>query len=633
MELPTEEEYEGMGIKDKKKSFTEFAKETVTSDALYDIYIPLIEGTREGESIPLSLKENFFEYVNYEKFEEKNKQIRATKDFKKADGHFGSALNKYGEFLKKIERRYWAFRHKPGTAATQEACDMYIEHAIKYNCALMQYEYGLKEDGFQNTSSVTLNWKCAKELKKGDYLFLRGDDKVHAVGKIIKPRKKEGIILNMEEIINKKEHGEYRSDKSLVHIIHFNDSPVFYEDFSDGPKKWGQRVDVDSWKCHNKNGIYAKQLELYKKPNDYAVLREFKKEAARKLIEELKGGLVSKETQLLKEPKNFEKPRNLIFYGPPGTGKTYNTINKAIEVIQEKEELNLDLEDKSKEGRKKIKEKFEELLNKQIIFATFHQSMSYEDFVEGIKPKNVNGNVIYEIEDGIFKKICKSAQDNPNNNYVLIIDEINRGNVSQIFGELITLIEEDKRLGNKEELKVILPYSKTEFGVPSNLYIIGTMNTADRSVEALDTALRRRFSFIEMMPEPDKLPNKEIILGINLAVLLTTINARIKMLSDREHQIGHSYFWDIKDWNELKQVFKDKIIPLLQEYFFGDYGKIGLVLGKEFVKIAEKQSVTLKDKDFPDYEIDDFKDKKIYELEDFSKFDEKEFIELVKSIL
>lgn len=167
-------------------------------------------------------------------------------------------------------------------------------------------------------------------------------------------------------------------------------------------------------------------------------------------------------------------------------------------------------------------------------------------------------------------------------NYVLIIDEINRGNVSQIFGELITLIEEDKRLGNKEALTVKLPYSGEDFGVPGNLYIIGTMNTADRSVEALDTALRRRFEFKEMMPKPE-LVKGNIICGYDLKDIITTINNRIRVLKDREHQIGHSYFMKCKTDVDLKNVFKNNIVPLLQEYFYGNYAYIGLVLGNGFV--------------------------------------------------
>jgi len=168
---------------------------------------------------------------------------------------------------------------------------------------------------------------------------------------------------------------------------------------------------------------------------------------------------------------------------------------------------------------------------------------------------------------------------------VLIIDEINRGNISQIFGELITLIEDDKRLGNKESLSAILPYSKKNFSVPPNLYIIGTMNTADRSVEALDAALRRRFSFEFTPPVPEKVP--ETIGAIALRETFIAINERIRFLLDDDHQIGHSYFMGMTEEVEVKEVFKNKILPLLKEYFYNDFGKIRLVLGDGFVQKQE----------------------------------------------
>ena len=280
---------------------------------------------------------------------------------------------------------------------------------------------------------------------------------------------------------------------------------------------------------------------------------------------------------------------NLILYGPPGTGKTYKMQTEYLP--------------KFEEGNRFV--------------TTFHQSFGYEEFVEGLKPvlsdPNVpSSDIKYKVVDGVFKQACekaaqmagygslaeciedtfesraaKFAKAKP---VLLCIDEINRGNIAAILGELISLIEDNKRLGaNKEtEMVVTLPYSQKKFGVPANLFILGTMNTADRSVEALDTALRRRFSFEEMMPKPELC--KGTVCGYNLANILNTINDRIRVLKDRDHQIGHSYFMDCPDVDELtkqewlKKVFKDQIIPLLQEYFYGNYGYIGLVLGAGFVK-------------------------------------------------
>ena len=221
-----------------------------------------------------------------------------------------------------------------------------------------------------------------------------------------------------------------------------------------------------------------------------------------------------------------------------------------------------------------------------IRFVTFHQSYSYEEFIEGIKPVITDNNQIaYAISSGVFKEISLSAQYDRDNNYVIIIDEINRGNISKIFGELITLIESSKRLfsdNNEQPKTVMLPYSKTFFGVPNNLYIIGTMNTADKSITNIDTALRRRFSFLEFPPlyNLDSIGNvNKNGFNIDLKKVLKTINDRIEYLSDKDHLIGHAFFIGINDWDSLCKTFRNNIIPLLQEYFYNDFEKLVKVLG------------------------------------------------------
>lgn len=489
---------------------------------------------------------------------------------------------------------------------------------------------------------------------------------------------------------------------------------------------------------------------------------------------------------------------NQILYGPPGTGKTYKTKEEAVKII----------DNKIYKDRKQLNSRYNELVEKgQIVFTSFHQSMSYEDFVEGIKPKTENGKVTYEVEDGLFKELALKAKgisgtkknnesigfsnvsyfkmslggkhrkdvhnwcidsnhialgwggkndftdylkltnardfknqfkkeypnlieessfyvqamqtfqhsmkigdviiatlgnnivdaigviegeytyfkDSPypyhhirkvkwlatsmyaspklfidknisqqaiyefnlddvkidvfkeqfvdsideqriDKNYVLIIDEINRGNVSAIFGELITLIEDNKRFGNDEMLGLTLPYSNDIFTVPNNLYIIGTMNTADRSVEALDTALRRRFTFKEMMPKYN-ISELETSLNVDLVYILKIINQRIEILLDREHQIGHSYFLNINSEKELLNVFENKIIPLLQEYFYNDYDKIGLVLGKEFLLKEQNPTVYFADFDF------DEKQELIQSIFSWAQLNEDNIIKKVQSII
>ncbi|EMS33845.1 hypothetical protein C943_04164 [Mariniradius saccharolyticus AK6] len=445
------------------------------------------------------------------------------------------------------------------------------------------------------------------------------------------------------------------------------------------------------------------------------------------------------EIEEMEEKPTSNHPLNLILFGPPGTGKTYSTIDISLKIV----------DGKVPDSRIEAKKRFAALqTQKRVFFNTFHQNMSYEDFIEGIKPvqaEDEDSFLKYEVQDGLFMQACVEAtynfyiknnksdqmveqlmdfnalydllfdevsggrvkeiktvsnaileisvtaqgnfaiihkgrerpytvskerlskiyevypdpdamnnihecirgviggsnstaywavlnqissyrdknrsQSNFNaktltygdkkkivqsiwekrstevvNNdqsepFVFIIDEINRGNVSQIFGELITLIESDKRIGKDEVIFVDLPYSKSAFAVPPNLFIVGTMNTADRSVEALDTALRRRFSFKAMLPEPEKL-SKDCE-GIDLEILLKTINKRLEILKDPDHTIGHAWLWDISKFEDLKKVYADKVLPLLQEFFYNDYEKLGLVLGDAFFQEPQQVSSNL----------------------------------------
>ena len=336
---------------------------------------------------------------------------------------------------------------------------------------------------------------------------------------------------------------------------------------------------------------------------------------------------------------------NQIFFGPPGTGKTFHTINEAIKIADP------EFYEIHKNDRDQLKDRFKLLsLNNdnesvgQIGFTTFHQSFSYEDFIEGIKPnepKDGDTFLKYEIKEGVFKKICRLADDSLNDsvlttkNFVLIIDEINRGNVSSVFGELITLIEKDKRAGADEELSVTLPYSKEIFSVPQNVYIIGTMNTADRSIEALDTALRRRFSFTDMPPKPEliktvgSLKSTNGKLGdINVVKILKTINNRIEKLIDKDHKIGHSYFLNISNKQDLKDTFRDKVIPLLEEYFFGDFGKISLVLGSSFISKESTDGVKFATSNDYDSSIaNDLLERSVYEITKENNWDFKAIYE------
>jgi 5-methylcytosine-specific restriction protein B len=295
---------------------------------------------------------------------------------------------------------------------------------------------------------------------------------------------------------------------------------------------------------------------------------------------------------------SYSGPKNLILYGPPGTGKTYLTKKKALEIICGKQTVKKAIENDKFIIDPNIQKEYDKLFNEnkdQIMFTTFHQTYSYEQFVEGISvltDENDNSQPIYKVRDGIFKQANNLAKVSQKP-VVLIIDEINRGNISKIFGELITLIEDDKRAGKENAIIVSLPYSEfpqNQFSVQPNLYIIGTMNTADRSLVQLDTALRRRFVFEEMMPKykeqlgddwknfnedwKDKSNN-----NIDLSLFLEKLNQKICKEYDREHQIGHAYLMKVDNFEKLKIAWENKIMPLLQEYFYADYEKLAKVIG------------------------------------------------------
>lgn len=424
---------------------------------------------------------------------------------------------------------------------------------------------------------------------------------------------------------------------------------------------------------------------------------------------------------------------NRILFGAAGTGKTYYTINHALSIIENKP-----LEVLEQEDRTVLKIRFDQYKEYgQIKFVTFHQSFSYEDFIEGIRAEtNDDGQLIYDVKPGVFKEICEDAQTEiaakQNNElapieesinsaidqlitqaktqemifhtkrgaeikvssnsagtlfartstgsniplsfrhirnylktqnemivdqksyewaiakslrsevqysdtnekvkpYVLIIDEINRGNISRIFGELITLIEDSKRQDAEEQLSVILPYSKKEFSVPNNIYIIGTMNSSDRSLTGLDIALRRRFTFTEMPPRPEEIKNQDgELLKISgkdqngndkevvVADLLSVINQRIEVLLDRDHCLGHANFMSLKEQptlEHLAHIFKQKIIPQLQEYFFDDWTKINLVFFNN--KMLVEDDITNNSSLFPsnfEQELGYSNEKKIWKI-------------------
>lgn len=287
--------------------------------------------------------------------------------------------------------------------------------------------------------------------------------------------------------------------------------------------------------------------------------------------------------------ESCELELNTILYGPPGTGKTYHTRYYAVAIARD-EPL-----------EKVLKEPYEDICNEyqalekdgRVHMVTFHQSYGYEEFVQGIRPvmegeKGDSGELRYEVRSGSFVAFCNQAREHQEQHYIFIIDEINRGNISRIFGELITLIEKSKREGGSEPLKVHLPYNNETFCVPANVYLLGTMNTADRSLALLDTALRRRFAFRFMAPDPTCLRGMEVQDAkgekLELDELLEKLNERLELALDREHTLGHAYFLDVQTMDMLADVMEQKVIPLLQEFFYEEDSMLAWVLGKQIIR-------------------------------------------------
>lgn len=385
---------------------------------------------------------------------------------------------------------------------------------------------------------------------------------------------------------------------------------------------------------------------------------------------------------------------NTILYGVAGTGKTYNTVNYAVSIVEGKP-----LESIVKLDYSEVLSRFNTYKSKGLVEnVTFHQSYSYEEFIEGIKPTLDSKEVAYTLHDGIFKSFCKqsfqleslvsqdvSSQNARHYRYVVdsissetiyvkkfrlgtgqngkvipipvalvldlvesikanrltimdlksldfevpldydttliksyndiivnlvervllnrevaipcnrvfIIDEINRGNISNVFGELITLLEPSKRLGNPEELRVRLPYSNEYFGVPNNVYILGTMNSTDKSIVSLDTALRRRFHFVEMLPNYELFKGLYVE-GIDISKMFTDLNLRLEYTLGREYLLGHTYFLPLLQTPTLatlESIFRHNVLPTLEEYFYDDYAKVRLVLADNLTTIKDYQFI------------------------------------------
>lgn len=594
------------------------------------------------------------------------------------DAAFRSVLENYD--LSSGDKKYWipkdmTIEQLLSSSETQQkqywigrvTSDEYWDVALSNNVWVTQQRYG-----HQKSSAVSGLLGCVRNVKAGDIIFLTYGSEIYAYGNVIECPLASDQISNLQRVIQKNRH-DYNSG-----IVKFEDNNVFYEDLTKGCDNWGQRITVDQWHYYSDRTNVStagmrNEITMGVTTMSFIGITE---KYGKKKVKELKEQFENKHMFISKTAKLLQSKHNIILQGAPGTGKTYNTAAIALAA--------LDVTDVDLNDHKAVMKRYDSLLGDQIFFTTFHQSLDYEDFVEGLKPHvqtDADGNsigVTYEPEDGIFKRACNAVQTDQSkdiveciddylqkikgyqnkreiptvtgrsslyvwwkegnstvssrstnstssrgeeytpsplniekiklqalgkgceNNWqsyaqafieavkreyhattdkpvVLIIDEINRGNVSKIFGELITLLESDKRSNGNHPIKVMLPYTKGEFGVPSNLYIIGTMNTTDRSTGTLDYALRRRFAFVTLKSQDsvikkyysdagnDELGSVAVALFDDIKKFIENPKHLCGDMSIDDLMVGHSYFMAESE-EELQDKVEFEILPLINEY-------------------------------------------------------------------
>ena len=594
------------------------------------------------------------------------------------DAAFQSVLEQYD--LSSGDKKYWipkdmTIEQLLSSSETQQkqywigrvTSDEYWDVALSNNVWVTQQRYG-----HQKSSAVSGLLGCVRNVKAGDIIFLTYGSEIYAYGNVIECPLASDQVSNLQRVIQNNRY-DYNSG-----IVKFEDNNVFYEDLTKGCDNWGQRITVDQWHYYSDRTNVStagmrNEITMGVTTMSFIGITE---KYGKKKVKELKEQFENKHMFISKTAKLLQSKHNIILQGAPGTGKTYNTAAIALAA--------LDVTDVDLNDHKAVMKRYDSLLGDQIFFTTFHQSLDYEDFVEGLKPHvqtDADGNsigVTYEPEDGIFKRACNAVQTDQSkdiveciddylqkikgyqnkreiptvtgrsslyvwwkegnstvssrstnstssrgeeytpsplniekiklqalgkgceNNWqsyaqafieavkieyhattdkpvVLIIDEINRGNVSKIFGELITLLESDKRSNGNHPIKVMLPYTKGEFGVPSNLYIIGTMNTTDRSTGTLDYALRRRFAFVTLKSQDsvikkyysdagnDELGSVAVALFDDIKKFIENPKHLCGDMSIDDLMVGHSYFMAESE-EELQDKVEFEILPLINEY-------------------------------------------------------------------
>ena len=371
------------------------------------------------------------------------------------------------------------------------------------------------------------------------------------------------------------------SDGSEVLGIGKVEGDYYHEPGSDfahrRPVKW---IDLSPWKMPIPEGLQTTVHEVRKHPEN--LIETEKHMLAPKSIPSVTPGIFPLSGMIGKIQKILERKRQVILYGPPGTGKTY-WAQKAAQELAAINNFKKPLKDLTPDELNAINNYSSSNIG-YVNLCCFHPEYGYEHFIEGYRPDLINDQLCFKLRDGIFKELCDKALKALDKRFYLIIDEINRGDIPRIFGELLMIIEANKR-GNQ----LRLPVSGRYFQVPDNVYIIGTMNTADRSIALLDTALRRRFGFVELMPDVSVLED-QVLEGLPVRLWLKALNERICQYIGRDArnlQIGHSYFMPegktVDSFRKFADIIREDVIPLLEEYCYEDYSILVKLLGTSLV--------------------------------------------------
>jgi Cdc6-like AAA superfamily ATPase len=420
------------------------------------------------------------------------------------------------------------------------------------------YEQHFEKNNRGKGQDVGQIWRFKNDIKIGDYVIF-AENSVFHIGQV----ESDYYYDNTE---NSEQSDDYTNNRKVKWLKKNISRSVLSKNFHNS-----LRTAMSVWALNDYKAAVVDLLrETYVKDEDIET-------------DESNESIVSC-LDIVRNPRtNKIHPINFIVYGAPGTGKTYSMVEYALAIV---DNVTLDEFRIANIDRKANVNRYKELVKAgQVVFTTFHQNYGYEEFIQGLRPDKGSDTMAFKVVDGVFKNIADTAlKDTDGKNYIIIIDEINRANISKVFGELITLIEEDKRWGELNEASATLQ-SGDQFAVPNNLYIVGTMNSADKSISLIDAALRRRFDFIEQKPD------SSLVTDPVLKVMLENINASlVDELDSTDLLVGHSYFMN-KTEKDLCNILNNNIIPLLYEYFYDNRKKVANILNDAIKKADAKVEI------------------------------------------